>query len=489
MKEITLPPYAPMLIESTRAIGYTLESAIADIIDNSISASATRINIFYFPTEPYIAVLDNGVGMNGDELSKAMRYGSQSPNEKRTIKDLGRFGLGLKTASLSQCRTLTVVSKQGNSIEARRWDIDHVIKTDNWSLLIFDTAEELNSIPCIDALKKIKAGTLVVWQNLDRLNKGDTSPDGTLNKKMDTVRSHLSLVFHRYLNGEVGLKKIALDMNNLPVEGVDPFLTSHDTKAMDTEVLRVNCSTITIQPYLLPHISKLKIKELKGVGGKEGLRNSQGFYVYRNKRLLIWGTWFRMIPKDEFYKLARVQVDIPNELDDLWMLDIKKSTTFPPEIVRNQLKTLIENLAGKSKSTYQYRGKQETRDDIIHLWNRMESRDGLYYSVNREHPFVTHVAELLPNGARKLDTLLKYIETSLPLNILEMDLQSKQKVNNSMETNEPELEKRLQELVEQLPTKAAKIRLLDTLANTDHFASVPHLINNCKAALQQEPPL
>lgn len=113
MKAKTLPPHAPTLIESTRAIGYTLEAAIADIVDNSISASASQIDIFYFPIDDsYITILDNGCGMNADELEIAMRYGSQNPNEERDSKDLGRFGLGLKTASLSQCRILTVASKQ-----------------------------------------------------------------------------------------------------------------------------------------------------------------------------------------------------------------------------------------------------------------------------------------------------------------------------------------------------------------------------------------
>ena len=148
MKTISLPPYAPTLIESIRAIGYTPESAIADIVDNSVSASASCAEIFFFPIgDSYIAILDNGCGMNADELETAMRYGSQSPNDKRAATDLGRFGLGLKTASLSQCRTLTVASKKGGSIEARRWDIDHVIKTGDWSLIVLETEDELNAIP------------------------------------------------------------------------------------------------------------------------------------------------------------------------------------------------------------------------------------------------------------------------------------------------------------------------------------------------------
>lgn len=235
MKSISLPPYAPTLIESTRAIGYTLEAAIADIIDNSISAQASYTDIFFFPIgNSYIAIMDDGCGMAADEIDNAMRYGSQNPNEKRTENDLGRFGLGLKTASLSQCRTLTVVSKQRDCIEARRWDIDHVIKTQDWSLLVLES-EEIDQIPHIDNLKKIKSGTLVVWQNLDRLKTGEIDLEQSMGKKMDEMRKHLSLVFHRYINGESGIRRLNIRMNNTSVEPVDPFLSHRNTQIMSDE--------------------------------------------------------------------------------------------------------------------------------------------------------------------------------------------------------------------------------------------------------------
>ncbi|MDA8226575.1 MAG: ATP-binding protein, partial [Desulfitobacterium hafniense] len=195
MKSIILPPHASTLIESTRAIGYTLESAIADIVDNCITASASCAEIFFFPIgDSYIAILDNGYGMNAGGLETAMRYGSQNPNDKRAATDLGRFGLGLKTASLSQCRTLTVASKKDGSIEVCRWDIDHVIKTGDWSLIVLETEEEINTIPRIDNLREFESGTLVVWQNLDRLKVGELNFDRSMGRKMDDVRAHLSLV-------------------------------------------------------------------------------------------------------------------------------------------------------------------------------------------------------------------------------------------------------------------------------------------------------
>lgn len=485
MKDMSLPPDAPALIESIRAIGYTLEAAIADIIDNSIPASASNVEIIYFPKgEPYIAVLDNGTGMNEDELNNAMRYGSQNPNEKRSVKDLGRFGMGLKTASLSQCRTLTVATKRGSSIAARRWDIDHVIKKNDWSLLILDSKNELDSIPHIEKLRKLKSGTLVVWQNLDRLEAGEVNLEQALGRKMDEVRRHLSLVFHRYINGEAGLKKIHIKMNNTTVSGSDPFFISRNTQVMDEESLCIEDSIVTIRPYIIPHISRLSQKEIIELGGKDGLRKSQGFYVYRNKRLLIWGTWFRMLRKEELSKLARVQVDIPNELDQLWTIDIKKSTAIPPEIVRNSLKPLIEQLANKSKNTWEFRGKSETLESVIHLWERIRGRDGYYYRINREHPFVKLIDTASPHVSGNLATLLKAIETSLPLNQLYIDLNSERRVENAIDLTEKEIEKILFDLLEQIPTKVAKLEFLEKIASSDPFTKFPQCIVHQKKGLE-----
>ena len=481
MKSISLPPYAPTMIESTRAIGYTLEAAIADIIDNSISALASCVDIFFFPVDDsYIAILDNGCGMTANELNTAMRYGSQNPNDKRAVNDLGRFGLGLKTASLSQCRTLTVVSKKCNHIEARRWDIDHVIVTNDWSLLILES-DEINSIPRIENLKELESGTLVVWQNLDRLKIGELNFDHSMGKKMDEVRSHLSLVFHRYINGEPGLKKMQIKMNNIPIEPADPFLIQRNTQVMSDESMYIESSIIIVRPYILPHISDLSKDEIAILGGKEGLRKSQGFYVYRNKRLLVWGTWFQLMRQGELSKLARVQVDIPNELDNLWTLDIKKSTAVPPEVVRNNLNSVIERLAERSKHTWVFRGKKETQDSIIHIWNRFKGKQGgFFYSVNRAHPLVEILTKTTPKNKHIVEMLLKTIETGIPFNQLYVDLTSEKQIENETETSVQEMEIILKELITQMPTNIAKAELMERLAVTEPFIGFPQLIEQYK---------
>ncbi len=483
MKSVLLPPYAPMLIESTRAIGYTLESAIADIVDNSVSAYASCADIFFFPVgDAYIAILDDGRGMDADKIDTAMRYGSQNPNEPRAANDLGRFGLGLKTASLSQCRTLTVVSKQDDRIEARRWDIDHVAQTGDWSMLVLDTLEDHYQIPRIDRLRELDSGTLVVWQNLDRLRVGELDFSRSMGKKMDSVRSHLSLVFHRYINGESGLKKMIIRMNDIPVEAADPFLLKRNTQVMADEVMSINGSKVVVRSFILPHISSLSVEEIASLGGKDGLRKSQGFYVYRNKRLLVWGTWFHMMRQSELSKLARVQVDIPNELDSLWTLDIKKSTAVPPEAVRNNLDSVIGRLAEQSKRTWVFRGKRETHDSVIHIWNRFQGKQGgFYYSINRDHPLVDFFSETSSAEKHNLETLLRAIEAGIPLNQLYIDLTSEKPVENDTETSRQEIESVLQGILNQMPTAEAKAELLDKLAKSDPFVHFPEVIEQYKS--------
>ncbi len=478
MKTISLPPHAPTLIESTRAIGYTLEAAIADIIDNSITASASCVDIFFFPiNDSYIAILDNGRGMDSSQLDTAMRYGSQNPNDKRDSNDLGRFGLGLKTASLSQCRTLTVVSKQKERIEARRWDIDHVALTAEWSLLVLETEEELSSVPRIEELKKFQSGTLVVWQNLDRLKVGEVNFDRSMGKKMTDVRNHLAMVFHRYISGEVGLKKLQISINALTVEPADPFLMKRNTQNMADEVLCIKDARVIVRPFILPHISALTSDEINALGGKEGLRKSQGFYVYRNKRLLIWGTWFHMMRQGELSKLARILVDIPNELDDLWTLDIKKSTAIPPEVVRKNLESVVARLAERSKQTWAFRGKKETRDSVVHIWQRYKGKmGGFYYSINRDHPLIEMFLDSPPQIRRNLETLLKSIETNIPLNQLYIDLNSDKPIENDTEIQAYDVEATLQILLDQMPTTAMQMELLERLSLSDPFVDYPQII-------------
>ena len=200
---------------------------------------------------------------------------------------------------------------------------------------------------------------------------------------------------------------------------------------MDEEIIVVRGQKVRVKPYILPHTSKLTQKELKELGGKDGLRKNQGFYVYRNKRLLVWGIWFRLMRQGDLSKLARVQVDIPNSLDDLWTLDIKKSVATPPEEVRRNLSVIIEKISEGSKRTWTYRGKKETSDNVVHVWNRLVTRDGgVLYEINMEHPIVESLMEEHPELRTQIENLLKQIGIALPINSLYIDLTNDEKMDN-----------------------------------------------------------
>lgn len=479
MRYADMPPYAPTLMESTRAIGYSIEAAIADIIDNSIAANAAQIDIDFFPIgQSYISILDDGHGMSEMELISAMQYGSRSPLDVREESDLGRYGLGMKTASLSQCRVLTVISKQNGMVAGAQWNLNHIKQAESWSLIVLDESEVKN-FPNWDKLNSYLNGTLVVWQDLDKFGIGESDIAAAFTRKMNLIRDHLSLVFHRYLSGEPGLKKTDIRMNDLSIAPQDPFLIRKSTQLMDEETIVVRGEKVKVKPYILPHTSKLTKKELGALGGKEGLRKQQGFYVYRNKRLLIWGTWFRLMRQGDLSKLARVQVDIPNSLDDLWTLDIKKSTATPPEEVRKNLSVVIEKISEGSKRTWTYRGKKEVSDQVVHIWNRLMTRDGsIVYEVNPDHPMIDALVEEYPGIRPKIELILKQIAMSLPLNSLYIDLTNDEKLSNESEAKSSEIINVLTQLVAPYPAGDIRTAMINTLIQTEPFSAFIDEIND-----------
>lgn len=420
MKEIQNPPHAPSLLESMRSIGYSLESALADIIDNSISAKAKRINIEFRPTDaPYVAIIDDGDGMSKAALERAMRHGSTNPLQKRHGDDLGRYGLGLKTSSLSQCRRLTVISFRDDKFCAYCWDLDVIVERGSWVMLELEPVDIAN-IPHIEVLHSQGKGTIVLWQNLDRLTAGESSVDRALGQQMDQARNHLSLVFHRFISPETTRSRISLSINQNALPAIDPFLTDHKaTQHLDDDIFSVEGSKIVVKPFILPHASKLTPTEMARAGGSDGLRNQQGFYIYRNRRLIIWGTWFRLARKDELSKLARVRVDIPNSLDHLWTLDIKKSAAHPPEAVRINLRRTVERIRHVSGRTIIFRGRSADRGDITPGWNEILDRDGVRFDINRNHPSLKAFANQLTKlEATAFDAVLAVIESSFPADAL-----------------------------------------------------------------------
>lgn len=449
-RELILRPSAGTLLESMRDIGYSFDSALADILDNSISASAGRIEILNgldAENQPYMAIVDDGHGMGADELTAAMRHGSKSPLASREEGDLGRFGLGLKTASFSQCRRLTVVSRKDGEAHGRRWDLDRVVEADEWLLQRLD-AHEIEELPGIESLPP--TGTLVLWQALDRLDSEDPSParlSVALNELFAEARRHLALTFHRYIRPEpfdVDLAPIEISINGYPIEAADPFALHMSPTSDSHEVARLKAgdSQITAQAFTLPHHSRLTPTQLEKMALGSTLAETQGLYIYRAKRLISGGTWLGLGKRSEMSKLLRVRVDVPTSLDSFWGVDVRKSRIRPPSAVRSRLRPLVERMTQSAKRPYTYRGRKQVQDATLPMWDRIEERGHIRYVINRTHPLIEGIRSA-DEDFSKVESILAVIEASLPLEAMFSDVGSHPQDVRQNDLDEMELEQLL----------------------------------------------
>jgi len=440
MDFIPVTPSASCLIESLRDIGYSMETAVADIIDNSITATSTTIKIDFSWNEgsPWISISDNGHGMSEEELINAMRLGSQHPGNERAEKDLGRFGLGLKTASFSQCRQLTVISKKNNKVSGYEWDLEWIKNNPDskWEIRAIST-DDITSSPFLNKVFTesllLSDGTIVLWRELDRFDQSEKK----LNSIIDQSRKHLELVFHRYLSPGAGKKGLEILLNNAPLEAFNPFYTSHSaTQELPSQSIHLEGTVINVQPYVLPHYNKTTRENYEKYAGDDGYLQNQGFYLYRNNRLIIKGTWFRIIKKEELTKLIRVQVDIPNSLDHLWKIDVKKAHASPPEAIKKELRQIIDKIASSGKNVYRQRGKKLQDKVKEPAWNRIQSNGKVQYAINREHYLVTELDnQLIPEQQEKLKALLTMLEGSFPTELFYCDVAKEPESINKPEFN------------------------------------------------------
>jgi hypothetical protein len=412
-----------MLIESMRDIGYSLETALADVIDNSITAGATEIRLLVDTTgaDPRIGILDNGRGMSRGQLLEAMRLGSSDPRARRPRTDLGRFGLGMKTASFSQCRRMTVAARKGSEISVATWDLDHVEREDRWELL---TPPSVHGIPFADQL--VRDGALVVWEKMDRVVEAGGTEAGKkhFNRRLDETRRHLELVFHRFLTGEAGTPRVIILLNELPLKPFDPFHSRHPaTEASPPELVQVGEHTVAITAYTLPHHRNVTKAEWEHYGGSEGYLKTQGFYLYREKRLIVHGTWFGLARQMELTKLCRVRIDTPNGLDAEWQVDVKKASARPPLPVRERLQKLISEIGAPSKRKYVGRAQRQLHVGRLPVWTRTVLDNRVTFELNAENPVLADFRRRLPDDlAPEFDRMLRTMSAALPLDIIFADL-------------------------------------------------------------------
>lgn len=422
-----VPPKASAMIETLRGLGYTTGSALADLIDNSISARSDDVAVLFFwdGLASRIAVIDQGEGMDDAQIELAMRLGELSPLERRTANDLGRFGIGLKTASFSQCRRLTVASRKNGTTHCLRWDLDVLAACEDGGWHLLEGAAP-GSEAILERLNDRPSGTLVLWEVLDRIvTPGYTEQDFL--DLMDRIESHLAMVFHRYMGGP--RPRLRLTINGRVVTPWDPFLASHPaTWSSPIDHLFMDSGVVEVQCHVLPHKDRLAPQEYQSAAGPDGWTAQQGFYVYRNERLLVAGNWLglgqsRPWTKEEAHRLARIRLDIPNTVDAEWKIDIRKSMARPPIVMRNRLTRLAEDSRERARRVFAHRGQVVpiAGGQLVQAWRAEHFRDGVRYRIDANHPAIKAVLEEAGELSPQINAMLRVIEETIPVQRIWLD--------------------------------------------------------------------
>lgn len=426
-----VPPSASALIESLRGVGYSLEAAIADLVDNSIAAGARTIDIDWQwnDGQPTAHILDDGCGMSEETLVEAMRFGGFGPETPRKENDLGRFGLGLKTASLSQCRSLLVTSKTFTGISTFAWDIDHIKNSGgDWFLL---DGRDIDDADLAARLAQNATGTIVAWRTIDFGRHEDRLDHGGFMRALEAIENHLAMVFHRFLAGDA--RRVIMNLNGRKISAWDPFLESNAATVPSPEQ-RLNGpgGRIIVRGFVLPHRDRFQNDgDFEKAGGPEGWTAQQGFYVYRLKRLLSYGGWLglggsRTWTREESSRLARIRIDIPNTADHDWRIDIRKAIARPPDALRKPLQRLAEDIRRKAREVFVHRGQYGPRSqaaDVSRIWEVNGASGRRRYAIRRDHELVMLVKDRLSAQRHELlDALLEHIERTVPLDRVWLDV-------------------------------------------------------------------
>ena len=421
MDIIDASPRASSHIKTLQSLGYTFNSAISDIIDNSITAQSKNIYIFFDFNNSRISILDDGYGMSEAELKSNLIIGCKDPSVDRDKKDLGRFGTGLKTASFSTCKKVTILSKPKDmNINAGQYDINQIIQSDKWLVNLLNKEEIKNLGTYLESQNH--SGTEVIWQDLKQY-KNITNDDleKIMSKDSDSLRKHIALHFHKFLSGPSAIK---IFINNVVIMPIDPFFKNkqgyQEGKIEDhhefVDTARSKSGSITVKAHIIPHHDFMTAEEIDRHGGLENIHKDQGLYIYREKRLIMYGGWMGLKPKFTVARLARVEIEVSSNFDEEWSTNVMKTSLQLPSRIKNMIKKLIQTPIERSKKEYVFRGNIEEEDDF---WSvKSNDRDkSITYLVNKDNIMLTKILKSLSGDDRKI--LLKYLKDiceHLPLN-------------------------------------------------------------------------
>ena len=413
-------------IQALRCLGYELGSAIADIVDNSISAGAKNIWISYDwnQADSSISITDDGRGMSQDELKIAMKIGGKKASQERGEEDLGRFGLGLKTASFSQGKILTVKTKRSNrNSHVRTWDLDYV-EENGW---------KLSKLPpkgiekCLLKLDSLETGTVVVWKKIDRVVEIEDDRD-VFYHKMNHLKEHLGMVFHRFISA--GPNSLNIFLGKEKIEAWDPFLKSSKfTLKLEESFLHVGKGTVHVKPYVIPAKDNRKKDNIaeNTAEGPDGWDAHQGFFIYRNRRMIVAGGYldFEGIKVHQNYSLARIQVDIPNSMDSEWKLDIRKEVAIPPDSIRKNLINIVKVTRTRASKVYISRipgkGRKINTKNEQPVWDRRLKKGKIGYSINKNNPVIKDCIENIKAKPEVIKKMFHAIESTVPARMIIQD--------------------------------------------------------------------
>lgn len=408
------------MFDSIRDMGYSVENAIADLIDNSLAAQSSQINIdiVFDKNKSYIRIEDNGSGMSKARLHEALTFGKK-PKNIRDPDDLGRFGMGLKTASLSQGKRLSVSTRIHGNHEIGVWDTDFVNDIAKaWAIKTtpFQTTKEL-LVPQIES----RSGTVIVIEILDKLLNEKAEDSELFYKKIDAVGDHLSLIFHRFIQGDI-VSPVSMFYQGNKLKPINPFAFKKITVKGEGKYFN---DSVKVKAYILPHESKMTKADIKKASLENGFTFNQGFYIYRAHRLIVCGGWLNMsddLKSIEPTKLCRIRIDIPNDLDGIWGIDVKKSKAVIPNTIYSEVEKIVKNTYESSKDRYKHRSRrrQPSTDTFKWIWESRNSKKGKVYKINKKHPLVLQISEMEQNkdfkGLKKLTySLIDHIEINLPI--------------------------------------------------------------------------
>jgi hypothetical protein len=403
-------PDPESLLESIRSVGYSLKEAISDLIDNSISAKASKIHIIFELTDSLeFHLLDDGDGMDHQNLVSAFRLGSTNPKTAREDNDLGRFGMGMKTASLSQCRAVTVTTKQNNKLITRTLDLDEVGKYKKWII-----GEKAVSARIIELLDRVEKGTIVTWEKIDQ----STISVEEFEILLLDIRNYISLCFHRFM--ERTNKKISFYLNDVLIKPVSPVTDDSQVfSEIDLDGVDSKMRAFTI-PIRKDHNTNTLFNSFELFNGVE---NQQGIYIYRSDRLLCFGGWLGIVKPNNSYKLCRVIIDFKNDYssDTIWSIDIKKTKAEIPYVYRQEIKRFVKKAQKDSSRKIGKFNRREIGRSISNLYDNVElweiKKNNKYgcweYSLNINSPIFKGILQKISKD--ELDLLLKLIARNLPI--------------------------------------------------------------------------